>query len=203
MIDISCEDVGKQYQYKWVLQGFSHTFLAGSNYVIAGKNGSGKSTLLKMLSAYLSPSKGSISWHNMQHKLEKEEVYLHACLTGPYVEVPEEFTFPELIRLQRHFKRMPSGLSPEKILKLSGLERFADTPIKNFSSGMKQRAKLALSIFPEAGLLLLDEPCTNLDANAREWYQHILHDFSKDKTVIVASNHHLDEYPGKHSLISL
>ncbi len=203
MITVSCTDVGKQYQYKWILQGFNHRFHAGGKYVIAGKNGSGKTTLLKLLSSYLTPSKGRISWQKDHEDLDLEKVYLHTSLTGPYVELPEEFTFPELIAFVRRFKPFPGDLSAEEILGLSGLENSAKKPVKTFSSGMKQKAKLASTIIPEAGLLLLDEPCTNLDADARSWYREMLEKFGRDKTVIVASNHFPEEYPANYTLLTL
>ncbi len=203
MITVTCEDVGKQYQYKWVLQWFDHTFLAGKNYVIAGKNGSGKSTLLRILSSYLTPCKGTIAWHHDRKKLETDNVYLLTSITGPYVELPEELTLSELMQFTGHFKKSPPGLSLKEILEIAELEEFAEEPVKNFSSGMKQRVRLATAIIPESGLLLLDEPCTNLDAGARSWYRKILHKYSQHKTVIVASNHFAEEYPDAFTLVNL
>ncbi len=203
MIAVSCADIGKQYQYKWVLKGFTHTFRAGENYVITGKNGSGKSTLINILSSYLSPSAGIISWHKDQQQIPADQVYLYTSITGPYAEVPGEFTFPELISFHRRFKKMPATLQTENILALSGLGASASKPVKHFSSGMKQRVKLSLALMPESGLLLLDEPCSNLDADARQWYRDMLEKFGKRKTIIVASNHFEEEYPNDHERIEI
>jgi len=71
------------------------------------------------------------------------------------------------------------------------LEKHLYKPLKSFSSGMRQRVKLGLVIMSDAPLLLLDEPCSHLDANAVEWYQSLLHLNAANKTVIIASN--LDE----------
>lgn len=171
--------------------------------MIAGKNGSGKSTLIRMLSAYLTPSAGIIQWSKDGQPIDTDQVYLHTSITGPYMEVPEEFTFPELIALHRQFKGMPVGLRTRDILDLSGLEPFANKPVKYFSSGMKQRVKLCLALITGNDLLLLDEPCSNLDADSRQWYRQMLETHGKGKTIIVASNHQEEEYPANHTRIDI
>ncbi len=203
MIAVCCADVGKQYQYRWVLKGFTYTFRAGENYVITGKNGSGKSTLIHMLSASLTPSAGKIQWNKGQQPVETDQVYLHTSIAGPYMELPEEFTFPELINFHRHFKKIPAELQTKDILAISGLKAFAKKPVKYFSSGMKQRAKLTLTLIPGSLLLLLDEPCSSLDADSRQWYRQMLSKYGNHKTIIVASNHHEEEYPNNHTRIEI
>ncbi len=203
MIALSCADVGKQYQYRWVLKGFTFTFRAGKNYVITGKNGSGKSTLIHMLSAYLTPSAGHITWSKGPQRIESDQVYQHTGITGPYMEVPEEFTFPELIRIHQRFKKIPPTWQTRDILAISGLETFASKPVRHFSSGMKQRVKLCLALIPENELLLLDEPCSGLDADARKWYRQMLETYGNGKTIIVASNHYEEEYPNNHTRIEI
>ena len=60
--------------------------------------------------------------------------------------------------------------------------------IRYYSSGMKQRVKLAQCIFSDTVIVLLDEPCTNLDTNGIELYHHLITAYCKDRLVVVSSN---------------
>ncbi len=68
------------------------------------------------------------------------------------------------------------------------LEHAADKQIRYYSSGMKQRIKLAQAFFTETPVVLLDEPCTNLDTDGISLYQKLVKDYSLNRTVIVSSN---------------
>jgi ABC-type multidrug transport system ATPase subunit len=76
----------------------------------------------------------------------------------------------------------------ESIIKKTGLEGAANKPVGDYSSGMKQRVKLAQAIFSDTPALLLDEPCTNLDHQGVEQYRDWMEEYSKNRLVIVASN---------------
>jgi ABC-2 type transport system ATP-binding protein len=86
------------------------------------------------------------------------------------------------------FKAFLPGLDSRALIGATGLERSADKMLADFSSGMKQRVKLALAIFSSTAVLLLDEPCTNLDDAGVAQYRQWVDDFSRDRLVIVASN---------------
>jgi len=64
--------------------------------------------------------------------------------------------------------------------------------IRNYSSGMKQRVKLAQAIFSDVSFVLLDEPCTNLDAAGIQLYHDLINDYCKDRMVIVSSNDEIE-----------
>ncbi len=203
MIAISCAEVGKKYGYRWVFKGFTYSFGAGGSYVIAGKNGSGKSTMIRMLSGHLTPNAGQIIWNTGKQRIDPDQIYQHVSITGPYVELPEEFTFPELIDFHRRLKGLPAGIETQDMMAISGLETSASKPIRHFSSGMKQRVRLCLALIPDSQLLLLDEPCSSLDAEARQWYREMLENHCHGKTIVVASNHYAEEYPSKHTIIEI
>ena len=82
----------------------------------------------------------------------------------------------------------PQALSVWKKLEKIGLANAADKQIRNFSSGMKQRLKLALAIFDQAPILLLDEPCSNLDQEGILTYHQLMQAYAMHKLIIVASN---------------
>jgi ABC-type multidrug transport system ATPase subunit len=79
-------------------------------------------------------------------------------------------------------------LSTEKILELIGLKNAAHKQIRYYSSGMKQRLKLALAIFSDCPILLLDEPCSNLDKEGYALYDTLIKEYAMHKLIIVGSN---------------
>jgi ABC-type multidrug transport system ATPase subunit len=68
------------------------------------------------------------------------------------------------------------------------LENAVNKQIRNYSSGMRQRVKLAQSIFSDVPVVLLDEPCTNLDAAGIQLYHQLINEYCKNRMVIVSSN---------------
>ena len=74
------------------------------------------------------------------------------------------------------------------MLEKVGLHNAADKQIRYFSSGMKQRLKLAIAIFSNAPILLLDEPCSNLDKEGIELYHDLIQQYALHKLIIVGSN---------------
>lgn len=203
MIQVKINNCEKKFQGKPVFTNFNYVFEPGTTTAITGKNGSGKSTLLKIIAAFITPTKGDISWIASGNEIDAGEVYRHISMAAPYIEMIEEFSFPELVRFHNKFKTFNSSLSVEDIIAYSGFSDNHNKPVKYFSSGMKQRAGLALAMLSSSPLVLLDEPCANLDNNARSWYAKLHEDFGANRTIIIASNNNQDDYPNCNSIISL
>ncbi len=191
-LKIELQDVSKRYKTEWILKSVALNLSQGDTLAISGPNGSGKSTLLKILSGYLTPSRGSIQYFNGDTKLSKELVYRYISYTAPYVDLVEELTLQESIDFHQKFKSFYKGLTTKQLIDLLGMKRSRNKEVKNFSSGMKQRLKLALNICSESPLLLLDEPTSNLDQQGIDWYLSLINDYKKDRLVIVASNATVD-----------
>lgn len=190
---ITLSGIGKKYGREWIFRNVNHAFAYGSATVILGSNGSGKSTLLQVISGYIIPNEGTLEVAN-ETVIETEK--LHSCFAfaSPYIELMEEFTFRECVEFQQKFRGWQKGLDVKSVIELSGLAHASDKQIRNYSSGMKQRAKLALAILSNAPVLLLDEPCANLDKQAQEWYASLIADFRENRTVIVCSNQVKEEH---------
>lgn len=190
---ITLTGIGKKYGREWIFRNVNHAFADGSTTVILGSNGSGKSTLLQVISGYIIPNEGELEIANGGIVATEK---LHECFAfaSPYLELMEEFTFRECVEFQQKFRGWKAGLDAEKVIELSGLKHASEKQIRNYSSGMKQRAKLALAILSNAPVLLLDEPCSNLDKQAQDWYATLIADFRENRTVIVCSNAVKEEY---------
>ena len=186
---IELNNIGKRFRYEWIFKNITHPFESGKSYALLGPNGSGKSTLMKILSGHLTPSDGQISFLNNGKKIDGDDVYQHISYSAPYIDVIEEMTFREIIAFHSKFKPLSKGLIINDLIQLLGFKNADNKEIRFFSSGMKQRLKLALSICSDSPILLLDEPTTNLDAQGVAWYQDLIQQFSdKNRLVIVASN---------------
>jgi len=196
-------EVGKDFNDHTIFANVSYTLEEKKNYVILGGNGSGKSTLLKIIAGGVSASEGIIEYTHNGKTLTPEELPKQISFSAPYMDVIEEFTFPELIEFQAQFKPFINQLSAIEIVEISKLQNIQNKPIRHFSSGMKQRVKLLLAILSDASLLLLDEPVSNLDPKGKIWYKQLLDTYSKDKTVVVSSNFLEEEFPENPNLIEL
>ena len=189
---VQLENVGKRFQYDWIIRGISLEFSAPKQYAITGPNGSGKSTLLKMLCGHLSPSEGKIRFSKDGKAIDPNQVYQHITYAAPYIDLIEEMTLQEAIDFHQGFKNLLPGLDRDTLIERMGFEKAAKKPIRFFSSGMKQRLKLALAICSEADLLILDEPSTNLDEPSIQWYRDLLQEYAQDRLLIIASNAQVD-----------
>lgn len=202
---ITLSNIGKRYNYEWIFRKVNYEFTSENNYVILGANGSGKSTLLQVIAGNMIPSEGQIEYQvssikyqdlDAEKKIIKEEdIYSHLSYAAPYLDLFEEFTLAESIEFQSQFKPFYEGFSVKEIIAITQLEKAKDKQLKYFSSGMKQRVRLALAILCDSPLMLLDEPTSNLDKKAIDWYQQLVNNHSKNRLIIVASNQQEYEYP--------
>ena len=186
---IKLNNIGKRFRYEWIFKNITHSFESGKSYALLGPNGSGKSTLMKILSGHLTPSEGQITFLHNGKKIDGDDVYQLISYSAPYIDVIEEMTLTEIIAFHSKFKPLRKALIINDLIRILNFKNAADKEIRFFSSGMKQRLKLALSICSDTPILLLDEPTTNLDAQGVAWYQDLMQQFSdKNRLVIVASN---------------
>ena len=171
---ISLTNVGKRFSREWVFRGFSYEFISGVSYAITGPNGSGKSTLLQVIAGATLYNEGSIEYIFKENKLCDDEVYKNISIAAPYLELIEEMTLTEFLNLHKKLKGWKSEWDTESIIQLIGLTHAATKQLRYFSSGMKQRVKLAQAIFSNVSVILLDEPNTNLDVDGIELYHRMV-----------------------------
>ncbi len=187
-MQIQLSDAGKKFNREWIFRGINFTFESGVSYAITGPNGSGKSTLLQAIAGSMQLAAGKIEWVENNQSISPEKIYTRLSMAAPYLELIEEMTATELISFHASFKPLIPGISIAHILQLIGLEKAMNKQIRYYSSGMKQRVKLAQAIFSDSPLLLLDEPCTNLDSAGYDLYHTLISTYCGNKTIIVSSN---------------
>ena len=196
---ISLSDAGKRYNRDWIFRHLTYNFEAGKSYAITGPNGSGKSTLLQAIGGALHLNEGSIQYSENSIQtgnsgspsvVSNENIFSFISICAPYLEVVEEMTVKEFLGFHSQFKPLIAAVSIDEIISIVGLGKAVNKQIRYYSSGMKQRVKLAQCIFSDVPVLLLDEPCTNLDATGIEIYNNLVLEYCKKRMVIVSSNDH-------------
>ena len=185
-MQIKLTNTGKRFNREWIFRHFDHEFLSGKKYAITGSNGSGKSTLLQVISGSISHNEGKIEMILKGSPLLEENCFQYLSIAAPYLELIEEMTATEFLHFHSSFKPLTHSL--ESILAVINLENAAQKQIRYFSSGMKQRLKLAQAFFCSAPVLLLDETTTNLDAEGIALYQQLITEHTDQKLVIISSN---------------
>ncbi|HQW43155.1 MAG: ATP-binding cassette domain-containing protein [Chitinophagaceae bacterium] len=185
---IFLSDAGKRFNRDWIFRHLNYQFEAGQSYAITGPNGSGKSTLLQALSGSMYINEGITKWIIGNKEISNEQVYNHVSICAPYLEVVEEMTLREFLDFHQDFKPLLPGVTTDSIISLLGLEKAENKQIRFYSSGMKQRVKLAQCIFSDTAIVLLDEPCTNLDGVGIELYHSLITAYCKNRLVVVSSN---------------
>ena len=178
---LSLTNLGKRYNREWIFRHLNYEFEPGKYYAITGANGSGKSTLLQVIAGALLHNEGEISYQGSPIL-----PYKKISVATPYLELVEELTAKEMLNFHTQFKLLT--LPVKEILQQVGLADAANKQLRYFSSGMKQRLKLAQAFFSATPLLLLDEPITNLDDAGIALYKQLIADHTQNRIVIVSSN---------------
>lgn len=187
-MEIILEGIGKRFRKEWIFRNVHLSFLPSNCYAIVGHNGSGKSTLIQLIGNLSLPSEGSTSYFQNNVALESGKVNARISFSAPYQELIEEFTGTEMVEFHFRFREPITPQDSTQFLEMIGLGSSGSKQIKFYSSGMKQRLRLALCAFTEADIYLFDEPTTNLDHIGTAWYGQLIRQLPSDKTVIISSN---------------
>ncbi len=190
---IRLTNVGKRFNREWIFRNFNFEFHSERSYAITGPNGSGKSTLLQIIAGATTFNEGDIEYFLVDKKIDAENVYTNISIAAPYLELVEEMTLIEFFQFHSNLKPWLPSFDNKKIISIIKLDEAAKKQIRYFSSGMKQRVKLAQAIFSDVPVVLLDEPCTNLDEEGIILYKALVNNHCKNRLLIVSSND-VEEY---------
>jgi len=167
----------------WALKDVSFDVQPGESIGIIGRNGAGKSTLLKILSKITLPSKGKIISRGRVASLLEVGTGFHPELTGR----ENIFFNGSLLGMKR--KEIESRF--DEIVDFSGTEKFLDTPLKHYSSGMQLRLAFSVAAFLEPEILIIDEVLAVGDAEFQKKCLGKMEDVSKSGRTILFVSHNL------------
>ncbi|TCJ18231.1 ABC transporter ATP-binding protein [Flaviaesturariibacter flavus] len=185
---IELAGAGRRYNHDWIFRKTELSFHSGNAYALTGPNGSGKSTMLGVIGGLLHPSEGKVFHYIGEKAVPPENSYRYIALAAPYLDVIEEFTATEFLDFHQKFKPLRKGHSTASVLERVGLGAAAHKQVRYYSSGMKQRVKLAQAFFSDTPALLLDEPTSNLDATGVRLYKNLVAEETAGRLLIVCSN---------------
>jgi len=166
-LSLTLENVTKRYSRTPIFSPVSFDASSGNILAITGANGSGKSTLLKIISNVTPPTKGTCIWKNSEKPFEPRDLQKTLGFVSPYLELYNELTAIEHVQFVAELKG--KDISSEEAMKelvSFGLDENiakSERTLKQYSSGMQQRVRLAMAFICDPKVLLLDEPSSNLD----------------------------------------
>lgn len=190
-MQINLSGAGKRFNREWIFKNVDLQFSSKNSYAVTGPNGSGKSTFLQSIGGLLQLSQGKIVFSNGE-VVTPEKVYQTLSFCAPYLEVLEEMTLFEFLEFHKGFKPFIQQLNEEEVATIVDLKHVLHKQIRYYSSGMKQRVKLAQAILSDTQLVLLDEPCSNLDTKGIELYHSLINNYCRERLVLVSSNDEIE-----------
>lgn len=187
-MDLSIQKLTKSFNQQRVFDNLTFTIPSGSRFAITGPNGSGKSTLIKILSGGLLPTSGMVEYKLYGKPIPEETIYKYVHFVAPYNTVIEELNLLELFGLHQSLGLLSTFASYRQWVDKLEYDFDSERQIKAFSSGMKQRVKLGLTLLDNRPLILLDEPGSTLDVAGKDWLFRLIRDVRDDQTVVMATN---------------
>ncbi|HEX9303537.1 MAG TPA: ABC transporter ATP-binding protein [Thermoanaerobaculia bacterium] len=198
---IEARDLSKSFAGVPLFAGVSFGLDRGVLAVI-GANGTGKTTLLKILAGLLRPSGGAVRVERDGRELSREERRSRVGWSGPDLSFYPELSAEENLAFFRRaagFVSKPDDL--RKRLVAVDLDR-AGVPVEHFSTGMRQRLRIAFSFLLDPGVVLLDEPMAGLDADGRAAVRRLVASAAAGGPVIVAATD-LEDLPPADTVLEL
>jgi heme exporter protein A len=188
VVSLRISGLTHEYDAREVFAGLDFTFDGGCMSV-TGPNGSGKSTLIKILAGLLTPVAGSVSISVDGSPVPREAVRGVVGVAAPDVRLYGELTVRENIEFLLRARGVGvHGGRIEEVLEEVGLRERAGDEVRELSTGLGQRACLACAILHRPPLLLLDEPCSNLDADGSAMVRDLISRYAEVGMVVLAAN---------------
>ena len=189
---IEVRNVCKSFKDVEAVRDVSLRIESGEALALLGPNGAGKTTLVEMIEGVQIPDSGEIqilgkTWKNDEHFLRQQ-----IGLALQETRFQERLTVEETLLLFASFYQFKKERTNE-VLEIIQLESKRRTWVVELSGGQRQRLALGIAILPRPKILILDEPTTGLDPNARRDLWKILEDFKATGTTLILTTHYMEE----------
>ncbi|MEI6768066.1 MAG: ATP-binding cassette domain-containing protein [Betaproteobacteria bacterium] len=193
---LSCDKLMKSYSDKQVVKGLSFEIYPGECLGLIGPNGAGKTTALKMCLGLLEPDAGRIIAFDQEMPKDALSIKSHIGVVSQFDTLDPDFTCAENLLVYGRYFGLKKGYLKDKIpqlLEFAALSNKANERPGALSGGMKRRLSLARALVNDPALLLLDEPTTGLDPQARHVMWERLQDLVRAGKSILLTTHFMDE----------
>jgi len=190
---VEVAEVYKSFKNVHAVRGVSFSIEKGRSTALLGPNGAGKTTLVEMIEGIQTPDRGRIRILGKEWKHHADELHRAIGLSLQETRFIDKLTVYETVRLFASFYGLDKGRVGE-VLDLVQLSAKQNAYTVNLSGGQRQRLALGLSLINRPQVLLLDEPTTGLDPNARREIWSILLDLkAHSRTSLVLTTHYMEE----------
>ncbi|GGF48995.1 glycosyl transferase family 8 [Marmoricola endophyticus] len=184
----------KAYGQHQVLTGVDLTVRAGTVHALLGANGAGKTTLVRILATLLRADDGHVvvAGHDVatHPRLVRETI----SLTGQFAAVDEILTGRENVSLVARLRHLPTpGAVADELLTTFGLVEAGGRRASTYSGGMRRRLDIAMSLVGRPEVLVLDEPTTGLDPQARHEVWRTVRELAETGTTVLLTTQYLEE----------
>jgi lipooligosaccharide transport system ATP-binding protein len=193
---ISARNLTKTYGELTAVDNISFDVPAGESFGLLGPNGAGKSTTMKMIGGVSQRTSGTLTIMGLDPETHGPEVRAHLGVVPQQDNLDEELKVREnLIVYRRYFGLPLSYLRPkaDELLEFAQLADKANSKVDALSGGMKRRLTIARSLINEPRILLLDEPTTGLDPQARHILWDRLFRLKENGVTLILTTHYMDE----------
>lgn len=193
---IQVNNLTYDYADKRALSNVTFEIKEGAITALVGPNGSGKTTLLRSLAALAKPLSGEIYVNGHNAFTHPREVHLQVGFLQDLFGLYDDLSVLQALEFTAHSRLLPGANIDESMdlaIKRSGVESFKDKKISTLSRGMRQRVGIAQAIIHQPKVLLLDEPASGLDPEARYALSHLLLELGRSGMTIIVSSHILAE----------
>jgi ABC-type multidrug transport system ATPase subunit len=182
---IKFSQIDKKFGKLYALRRVDFEIAAGECVALTGRNGSGKTTLLRIATLLTRPTNGEVTFTGIAGNILPTIGYVSHALM-----LYEELTALENLRLFARLLQIPKLESRSmELLEATRLAARANSLVRTFSRGMKQRLAIARALLEEPSILLLDEPATGLDTESAAWLTNTVRVLRDDGCTIVMSVH--------------
>jgi lipooligosaccharide transport system ATP-binding protein len=190
------QNLNKHFGDNHVVQDLSFEIAAGECLGVIGPNGAGKTTTIRMSLGQTAPDSGEIEILGMRMPKESSAIKQRLGVVSQFDTLDPDFTLEENILVYgRYFGMKKAQIEPRipKLLEFASLTSKAKSKPNELSGGMKRRLSLARSLVNDPDLLLLDEPTTGLDPQARHLMWERLQTLTSQGKSILLTTHFMDE----------
>lgn len=192
-IVVEARDVWKSFKTVQAVKGVTLSVPEGSFVALLGPNGAGKTTLVEMIEGIQKPDRGEITITGKKWKGNEEELRRIIGISLQETRFIDKLRVSETLLLFASFFGLEKK-RVEEIIELTGLQEKRKSYVVNLSGGQRQRLALGLALINKPAVLLLDEPTTGLDPNARHEIWDILKSLRSDrKTSMILTTHYMEE----------
>ncbi|MFO0597537.1 MAG: heme ABC exporter ATP-binding protein CcmA [Myxococcaceae bacterium] len=191
---LEIEDVSKRFGTRWAISRLTWRLPQGRSLLLTGHNGSGKTTLLRMIATATFPTAGNIKIFGRETREHREALRHDVALISHASYLYEDLTAAQnLTFLARFLSIADAGAQVAALLERVGLTERADSPVRQFSAGMRKRLAIARLLMKRPKLALFDEPFGELDPAGIKQMEDLLRELHAGGTTLVLATHLIDQ----------